>query len=168
MGREIIVSLKRENRLEYEDFVCGRDDATNYIAQLVYNKVNEFKGDTDTLSDEEITKLYSLIYKLDLENENLISKQIIEPLQEYKDKDYKEINKAKNELSALDEARRHCGIYDEYMKFTNAMEQVQEWLDEEDYSRAGSILDAIYKCREIVEQRGHSGYIYEIWITLSE
>ncbi len=166
MGREIIVSLKSGNKTEYEDFVCGRDDATNYIAQLVYNKVNEFKGDIDSLSDEEITKLYSLIYKLDLKNENSINKQIIEPLQEYKDKDYKEINKAKNELSALDEARRHCNVYDEYMKFTDAMEQVQEWLDEEDYSRAGSLLDAIYKCREIVEKCGCSDC--ELWITLSE
>ena len=166
MGREIIVSLKRDSKLVYEDFVCGRDNATTYIAQLVYDKVNEFKGDRNTLSDEEITKLYSLIYKLDLKNSDLISNQIIEPLQEYKDKDYKEINKAKNELSALDEARRHCNVYDEYIKFTNAMEQVQEWLDEEDYSRAGSLLDAIYKCREIVEQRGYSGY--ELWITLSE
>jgi len=166
MGREIIVSLKRDNRVAYEDFVCGRDNATNYIAQLVYNKVNEFKGDKDTLSDEEITKLYSLIYKLDLKNSDLISSQIINPLQEYKDEDYKEINKAKNELSALDEARRHCYVYDEYMKFTNAMEQVQEWLDEEDYSRAGSLLEILDKCREIVVQRGYSDY--EIWITLSE
>lgn len=166
MGREIIVSLRKDKKVVYEDYVCGRDGATNYIAQLVYNKVNEFKGDIDTLSDEETDKLYSLIYKLNLENENLISSQIIEPLQEYKDEDYKEINKAKNELSALDEARRHCGVYDEFVKFTNAMEQVQEWLDSEDYSRAGSLLEIIDKCRKIVEQRGYSDY--EIWITLSE
>ena len=166
MGREISISLRKDNKVVYEDYVCGRDNATGYIANLIDMKVSMSNENKNDLSDEEIEKLYSLVYSSKLNDSDKITKEILEPLQKYKDEDYKEINKAKNELSALDEARRNCGIYEEFMKFTEAMVQVQNWLDEEDYSRAGILLEIINKCRKIVEQHSHSDY--ELWITLSE
>lgn len=166
MGREISISLRRNSHIVYQDYVCGRDSATGYIANLIDMKVSMSNENKDDLSDEEIEKLYSLVYSSKLEDSDKITKEILEPLQKYKDEDYKEINKAKNELSALDEARRNCGIYEEFMKFTEAMVQVQNWLDEEDYSRAAIMLEIIYKCRSIAER--NENYASEIWITLSE
>ena len=165
MGREIIVGLKKrskDNKIEtiYEDFVCGRDDATTLIANWVDNKVNDYSGDIDSLSDDEINELYSLIYTC---KEDIIP--LIERLDEYKKEDYKEIKKAKDDLRALDEARRHCGVYEEFTKFTSAMESVQEWLDNEDYSRAGSLIEIINKCLIKSEDLSDN---YEIWVTLSE
>ena len=53
MGRELIFKLRRiensESTIECEDYVCGRDDCTNYIAQQILDD-----GDD-----------YSLVYKLD-------------------------------------------------------------------------------------------------------
>lgn len=167
MGREIIVSLRKNKKIEYSDSVCGRDDATTYIAQLVYGKVNEFKGNVDELSADEIDELYSLVFKLSDRSNQLINK-ICNELKYYKDLDYKEINKAKNELEALDDARRHCSVYDEFVKFTNAMEQVQEWLDNEDYSRAGMLLDMITKCDSLAPHNLGDINQYELWITVSE
>lgn len=167
MGREIIVSLRKDKKVVYEDFVCGRDGATNYIANLINDKVNSFKGNIDELSDDKIDELYSLVFQVKDRNNQLIN-EIYKELEYYKDQDYKEINKAKNELSALDEARRHCGTYEEFMKFTSEMEQVQEWLDEEDYSRAGSLLDIINKCDKLANSKNSDVNQYELWITLSE
>ena len=162
----IIISLRKDNHIVYEDYVCGWDEATSHIADLIYMKINNYVGDKSKLSDDELDELHSLIYSSKLSDSDKITKEILEPLQEYKDRDYKEINEAKNELSALDEARRHCGIYEEFIKFTNEMLQIKEWLENEDYSQAGIMLEIIDKCRSMAER--NTNCTYEIWITLSK
>ena len=178
MGREIIVQIRDRSRnfqVMDEDYVCGRDDATSYIAQLVYNKRDDLPDiDEDNLEGRELSDRYSLIFDISNKEQFHELSDICNRLKEYADKDYAEINRVKNLLEDLRLARRNCSVYEEFAKFSDAMDEAQTWLDNEDYSRAGSLLDMINDCRRMIENQNTpesslpSNGKYEIVIILSE
>ena len=168
MGRELIVQVrdKQTKSVKYEDYVCGRDDATNYIAQLVYNRRDTLPEiDEDTLEGTELSDRYSLIFNLDNENEMKELANIRCNLKDYADQDNAEIQKVKDKLEDLRAARRNCNIYEEFEKFSDAIERTQEWLEIEDYSRAGSLLEYLENAQRLAF---HSNYNSQIIIELSE
>ena len=137
MGREIIFEVQVDGKTYWPDpnnmedplFVCGRDDATTYLAQGIINASDDEEPVLFLTCDDYDRYLY-----------------IKHNLQEYYDKDLKEIQKAKDALEDLREARRHCGVYDEFVKFSQAMDDTQDWIEENDYSRAGSLIECLDKC----------------------
>lgn len=152
MGRELIVQVrdKETKKVQYEDYICGRDDATNYMAQLVYNRRDTLPEiDEDNLEGTDLSDRYSLIFNVDNENEMKELAGICSNLKEYADRDNAEIQKAKDSLEDLRAARRNCALYEEFVKFSNAIDSVYEWLETEDYSRAGSLLDYLENAQRL-------------------
>lgn len=178
MGREIIVQIRDRSRnfkVMDEDYVCGRDDATSYIAQLVYNMRDDLPDiDEDSLEGRELSDRYSLIFDISDKEQYRELSNICNRLKEYSDKDYVEINRVKDLLEDLRIARRNCSVYEEFAKFSDAMDEAQNWLDNEDYSRAGSLLNMLNDCRRMIENKDKpkstlpSNGNYEIVITLSD
>lgn len=133
MGREIIFEVHDNKQCVWPDpnniedalYVCGRDDATSYVASLCQN-------------NEETLYLSCNDYQTYL--------KIKENLQEYYDKDMFEIQKANITMEDLREARRNCNVYDEFVKFSQAMDDTQDWIDNNNWSRAKNMLDCLNKC----------------------
>lgn len=157
MGRQLTFKLRKiensNSTIECEDYVVGRDDSTNYIAQEVL----------DEGGDDEV-----LVYKLDDKQDCLKLSNLVDMISEYSAKDQCEIMKAKNYLEDLREARRHCSLYDEFIKFSDAMDGTQQWLDDESYSRASHIYNILTTFRHKADDEFGSNGKYEIIIDLSE
>ena len=51
-----------------------------------------------------------------------------------------EIQKANITMEDLREARRNCNVYDEFVKFSQAMDDTQDWIDNNNWSRAKNML----------------------------
>ena len=178
MGREIIVQIRDRSRnfqVMDEDYVCGRDDATNYIANLVYDRRSNLPDiDEDKLEGIELSDRYSLIFDISDREQFCELSNICNRIKENKDKDYIVINKVKDRLEDLRICRRNCNTYLEFENFTDAMEEAEDWLENEDYSRAGSLLDMLTDCRRMIENKNTpestlpSNGKYEIVIILSE
>ena len=142
MGREMIFEVRDNNKPIWPDpndidaslVVCGRDDATTFLASYVLNSLPD-NADDDT---EEVVLLR-------VDDTDLT--YLKERLQEFLDKDNREIQKAKDALEDMREARKHAN-YEDFFKFSESMESTQEWLDAEDWSRAGSMLDYLNQCIE--------------------
>ena len=156
MGRELVFKLRRiensESDIECEDYVCGRDDCTNYIAQQILDD-----GDD-----------YSLVYKLDDKQDCLKLSNLLGMISDYAAEDSHEILKAQNALEDLREARRHCSLYEEFVKFSDAIDNTEQWLHEESYSRANNIYNILTTFRQKAEDEFGSNVKYEIIIDLSE
>lgn len=137
MGREIIFEVHDNKQCVWPDpnnindalYVCGRDDATTYMAQLIL--------DSDT-KDEEILYLTC--------NEYAFYEEIKNRLREYLKKDQHEIQKAKDTLEDLREARRHTATLKDFEEFSDAMDGTEEWIKENDWSSAGDMIEYLDKC----------------------
>lgn len=142
MSREIIFEVRKDDTTvwPYSDtldslYVCGRDDATAYLAQLIL--------DDNTEDNEDDTLLLSYNDKrLDM---------IKEILTEYYHADLREISKARETLEALKEARKYSS-YEDFFKFTESIEETQQWLNNNNYSRAESLIECLDKCIKKVNQ----------------
>ena len=144
MGREMIFEVRDNNKPIWPDpndidaalYVCGRDDATTFLASYVNNHLPEDQDD-----DTEPVVL------LRVDDKDLT--YLKERLQEFLDKDNREIQKAKNTLEDLREARRHTTTLDDFRDFSEAIEDTEQWLEEEGgWSRAGSMLEGLNYCIE--------------------
>lgn len=150
MGREIIFEVRKNDKVFWPDdseetlFVCGRDIATSYIAQLIYNQIDE-KLDanknltTDDLQDDDYVLFLTC-------NDYPKYLGIKRDLQEYYDRDMKEIQKAKDTLEDLREARRHTATLKDFEDFSNSMDETESWIENNDYSRAGDLIEYLDKC----------------------
>ena len=142
MGREMIFEVRDNNKPIWPDpndidaalYVCGRDDATNFLASYVNNHLPEDQDD-----DTEPVVL------LRVDDKDL--KYIKERLEEFADKDYKEIEKAKEALADLREARRHAN-YEDFFKFSESMDETRQWIEEESWSRADTMRTYLFDCEE--------------------
>ena len=152
MGREIIFEVRENNKPIWPDpndidaslFVCGRDDATTYIAQLIYNQIDEkLATDKNLTTDDLEDSDYVILLTCNDYNKYL---QIKNNLQEYYNKDMKEIQKAKDALEDLREARRHTTTLEEFKNFSNVMDETENWIENNDWSRAGSLIEYLDKC----------------------
>ena len=152
MGREIIFEVQVDGKSYWPDpndinaalYVCGRDSATTYIAQLVYNQIDEKLDANKNLTTDDLQGSdYAILLTCNDYDKYL---QIKNDLQEYYDKDMKEIQKAKDTLEDLREARRHTTTVKDFEEFSNAMEGTESWIEDNDYSRAGSLIEYLDKC----------------------
>lgn len=143
MGREIIFEVRENNKCIYPKdihnslYVCGRDDATQFIASYVCDHLpDEFNEDTD----ESVVLL-----RYDSPDLSWIK----ERLQDFLDIDNKEILKAKIAFEDMREARRHAN-YEDFFRFSESMEKTQSWIDEEEWSRAGAMLENLKHCENVL------------------
>jgi len=183
MGREITikgVAIKGKDKIEFFDgYTCGRDYATEYILSL-YNHTWKAHGEyteeqIDKFNDFERAEYFSIPFELKQEHDMNLVKDIMERLCEYSDKDMEEIDKAYEELDSLKEAKKNCKSFDDYQKFNEAIDNVKNWLDNEDYSRAKSILediqDVLYKVESLkTENKAIYDYFdsFELWLEAGE
>lgn len=130
MGREIYSQIRLpgqdvENPLwdsaagDLDDFVCGRDDATDFITM---------RGGEDGELDITDPK----------ERESILS-----VLDEYLESDKREIDKAKNYLRDLNAARRNARNFKDFSSFSDVIEATEDWIREHDWSRAKALKDLI-------------------------
>lgn len=150
MGRDIGVLIRDrktkkilvDSFKDYDDFVCGRDDATNYISMMCDHPADSREGDED-LMDE----LYAVPDYCDISEEGKFS-EIKQELQRYLAKEKKETQKIKDELEDLREARRHAPDYDAFCSFGTALTYIYNELEEAEYSRAGHLIDMLNTMKE--------------------
>ena len=135
MGREIVIEAKKGRKELYSDYVCGRDSATSYIADLVYNSPNKKVCETGTLT----------FYYGDKKLRDIKSK-----IQEYADKDNFEIEKAKSTIEDLKIARRNSHTVKDFTEFSELIDNTYEWLEEEGSSIAQSILVMLVKAEDSI------------------
>lgn len=130
MGREIIIEgYCYDKKIDFspEDlYVCGRDDATQFIANYV---INNQKNDDDCYVDLYLHK----------DEDYKEYQYICQELECYKNRDYREIDKAHQTLQQLLSAQRHAN-YEEFFKFQESIEETQNWIETESYSRADELL----------------------------
>lgn len=138
MGREIIFEVVKDgDKVVFPKdgadvlYVCGRDDATSYLAGYIGYEEPCYK-DIDRESDDFQT--------------------IQDALHEYYLADYKEIEKAQDTLADLREARRHATKYKDFVEFSEVMERTQDWIKDNDYSRAGSMINCLNKCYDFIDE----------------
>lgn len=134
MGREIIVQARHNDKVIYDDFVCGRDDATGYIASLVSDYCEKNNLDTCEIS-------YNVNSSKDMED----LFKVRESLEEYAKKDRREIDKAKTCLEDLGCARRNARTLNDFDEFSERYEETEQWIEENDYSRADIIIGMLDK-----------------------
>ena len=149
MGREIWCKITDKDGSEVwnsaderQEWVCGRDNATTYIASLVDR-------------DEEVEDGCCV----DITRENAFE-SARESLMEYYDQDKREIDKAKRELNDLLTARRNARDYKEFCSFGQAIEDTEDWLASEDFSRAGSLVAMMDHARAALKDRFPDGNLY--------
>lgn len=140
MGREIYTEIRDKNGKAVwnsaegiDSWVCGRDDATGYIAGLVYAKVNGEEEDSD--------------YSIDITDE-MGCEGIASTLHDLVKRDNREVCKAKTELEDLYSARRNARNYEEFASFGERIMEVDSWIQENDYSSAASLLDLLKESRD--------------------
>lgn len=133
MGREIIFEVREDDKTIWPEeghdlYVCGKDDATTQMASTILHSKPE---------GEEILYLTCNEYNIYLE--------IREMLKEYVELDNKEVQKAKDTFEDLREARRHA-TYEDFFKFSESMDETEAWIKENNWSRAGNMIDYLDKC----------------------
>lgn len=183
MGREIIFEVRDKekciwpnpDKIDESLYVCGRDDATDYIAQLVHNKIDGILESNKKITIDNLPEdSYTILLTCKDYDKYL---QIQSELESYYKADQFEIDKAKEALTDLREARRHCCIYDEFIKFSEAMDDTYNWIKNNDSSRAGDMKKYLNKCYckmfELVNSdpcKNRKAVIkrYKVAITLSE
>lgn len=135
MGREIYGIIRNTKTKEIvwdsseaplELWVCGRDDATGYVASLAYNVSDEVDEDDD---------YYQCLVPYDGSKDGIYAE-----IQDYAKADRAEIDKAKEALADLKIARRNARNFEEWNSFSEPIETTEEWIKDNDYSRAESLI----------------------------
>ena len=133
MGREIYCEIRKKgggdtvwNSANDADlFVCGRDDATGYIASIADGEDNEiWVSSTDDML------------------------KIIDNLTGYRESDFNEVRKAKETLSDLKCARRNTTNVKDFSGFSEMIEETEDWIKWNSYSRAAALVDMINRMNE--------------------
>jgi len=183
MGREIIikgVAIKGKDKIEFfDDYTCGRDEATNFVQQYYNNNWTAPEGYTeeqiDKFNDFERADYFSIHFNLTDDKEYDALYKFMEQVCEYADKDEKEIEKAYAELDSLKEAKKRCNSYRSYQKFNEAIEETEQWLEDEDYSRAKNILEGYQQVKykfDNLRTQNNAIFKYfdrfELWLEASE
>lgn len=145
MSREIIIQARLNKEVIYEDYVCGRDSTTNYMANLVIKYCQGHNTD-----DCELALNWGW-GSTDYEHQTLA--QIKERLSEYELQDKKEIDKTKSYAQDLRLARRNAQTVEAFDQFTKRIDDTEQWIEDNDFSRAASLKDMLTKAEDKLNAR---------------
>lgn len=133
MGRELIVQAIKKDNTEplYQDYICGRNETTDYIADMIYNKVKEDKTD-----------LYEISFKI---SDNKLT-DIKTYLTELRGNDEKTHQR---ELDLIEDIRlaRQKANYEDFINFTEYLDDLYQDLDSY-CSKATILLEIIDKVNQ--------------------
>ena len=115
-------------------FVCGRDDATGYVAARAEDSF------------------------LLLEGSSL--ERALEAIKGFSRRDHNEISKVRRRLKSLEAARKNSRNYQEFASFDEEIENCRSWLEEESSSSADILLDII---KETLKEYGSGKYDRSKW-----
>ena len=146
MGREIYGIIRNTktkevvwDSAEKEDmFVCGRDEATTHVASMAYRDYDDIKEDDD---------YYQCLIPFDGNKQGYLYDEV----HDYYLRDMKEIQKAKDALEDLRIARRNVQTAEEFKNFSDMMDDTEDWIRENDWSRAGHLLEILDRMLEVYE-----------------
>lgn len=100
-------------------FVCGRDDATNFLA---------CQGDkNDRINITDLKTMHD----------------ILKELKHYAKDDRQNIENVERLIRDLKNARSHARNYDEFASFLDPISEAERWIKEEGWSRAEALINMI-------------------------
>lgn len=100
-------------------FVCGRDDATNFLA---------YRGDkNDRINITDPKNMHN----------------ILEELNHYAKDNRQQVENVERLIRDLKNARSHARNYDEFASFLEPISEAERWIKEESYSRAEALIRMI-------------------------
>ena len=116
MGREIQTSLVNQAGEEVYDvgYICGRNDATNLVTNFIYysegQPADAYYMDF-TLNDPRLDELKDRLFEINLGEEA-------------------ELHRATETAEALRAARRNVTVYAEFVKFSDAIDNADRFIEE--------------------------------------
>lgn len=146
MGREIIVQVVNPATNEViEDigYVCGRTDASNFLANYIYNIAKE--GDS----------------QLDFAYDSKAMKEIEKELEGFVDADQAEYDKAEAVYHDARAARCMCHTAHDFLELSKIVDQANKFLKEW-YSAADSILSDLRKACECIRYSHEEGLMVRV------
>lgn len=164
MGREIIFQTRKkgEDKIYFEDFLCGRYEPSVYISNLIYNKQNKLGPLADDATEEEIDNYYSI-------NFNFYSKEIKnfkKEITEYAKEEDDDIREIEDRISDLKIARRNVTKIEDFYDFTDAINE-EETEKNDIFRYANFVLEFLQKAQDIIKDEKDSDQYY-FKIILSE
>lgn len=157
MGRETIVEVKNKNNKEdilFEEFTCGRDEATNFLAY--YLEDNGKDGRELIVSKKDMIEC--------TENDDKLQ-YVLSELKEYVSKWEKEIDRKRERIYDLREARRHVPTVKAFLDFSDEIEAEVTELEDMKFSRAKSIYDDLIKAKDLLMKNSDD---YELSLIVSD
>ena len=153
MGREIYCQLRKVGQTLEEPawdsvavdlFVCGRDEATNFVA------MRAGKDCEICLSDPEEMRI------------------VVGELRSYAKKDADEVDKVKGYMRDLKAARGNARTLDEFASFNPEIERAEQWLREESWSRAKGENDMINEALSVKKAHPFKYAKTKLYLVVSE
>ena len=137
MGRELVINrldFKKDGTIIVREsgdrYICGRNDFTNAIAQLFYNRKVEYlvidyakKKDKLHVKDEDIKE------EQDIELASIDKKVIDEICSVYIEKDNIELEREHSMLADAKAARRNTTTVKDFGEFSDLIDELQEHID---------------------------------------
>lgn len=157
MGRETFVEVRNKSNKEdilFEEFTCGRDEATNFLAY--YLEANGKDGRELIVTKKDIVER--------TENDNKLQ-YVLDELKGYVSEWQKEIDRKQERIYDLREARRHVPTVKAFLDFSDEIEAEQAELDDMNFSRAKSIYDDLIKAKDLLMSNSDD---YELSLVVSD
>ena len=157
MSLEISVRAESGDKVLYEDFLCGRDNATLFLAHMV-EAAHEDDDEPDWEAvDDEVLDSCSLIYNVDDAEDMRKLEWVLSELRGYAEADMREVRKAEEELEDLRAARRNARTIENFCGFSDDLERTRDWLEHESFSRASALIGYITAAREAAKSAPEDG-----------
>lgn len=157
MGRETIITVRNKNNEEdvlFDEFTCGRDDATNFLAY--YLEDNGKDGRELIVTKKDVIEC--------TENDDKLQ-YVLDELKRYVSEWEKEIDRKQERIYDLREARRHVPTVKAFLDFSDEIEVEQAELEDMKFSRAKTIYDDLIKAKDLLMKNSDD---YELSLVVSD
>ncbi len=173
MGREVYMGLYDEvnKQILEESYVCGRDEATNLIAERVYWQANQLGEDFKYEDDDESGYVHnpeiSLNYNIVDMNQSL--EGLLEALEDMCHRIDKLVSIDEQEIADVRLARQHAPTLDEFNKFSEYLNMLRDHQEDLKCDNAYHIYQTLSYLKKTVEGLAPEFHKnYTIYVTLSE
>ena len=173
MGREVIMGLYDEvNKIILEEsYVCGRDDATNLIANRVYWQANQLGEDFEYEDNDESGYVHnpeiSLNYNI-VDTDNPLD-GLLEALEDMCHRIDKLVSINEQDIADIRLARQHASTLDEYNRFSEYLNMLRDQQEDFKCDNAYHIYQTLSYLKRTVEGLAPEFHKnYTIYVTLSE